>query len=104
MKALVEQLRKGAMEYYLLEYRDMMTQAADAIEALESKCDQMHRAGMMATESALQYQAELAALREQKPCASISHCSLYGAEDCTCSVVGPCERLTDVYLAAGAKP
>jgi len=33
----------------------------------------------------------------QKPCASISKCSLVGAEVCTCSPTGPCKELVNVY-------
>ena len=37
MKDLIERLSTGAMEYYLLEYREMMRDAADAIEKLEAE-------------------------------------------------------------------
>lgn len=45
---------------------------------------------------------QIVTMKAQKPCATISRCSIIGAADCSCGVDGPCETLTDVYLSAGA--
>jgi len=45
--------------------------------------------------------AELKRLDEQKPCATMPRCTLEGAEGCECDY--PCNKLINVYLAAGAK-
>ena len=47
-------------------------------------------------------EARIKSMGEQKPCAAIGWCYLYGAT-CECGVDGPCERTVNVYLAAGAK-
>jgi hypothetical protein len=46
--------------------------------------------------------AELAALKNQKPVAIISKCSLQGVTDCVCA--DTCIDMVDVYLAPGAQP
>lgn len=116
MTDLVTRLRLGASisrdRNLNLDYATVADEAADAIERLNGEVARLKEA--FGTIDKHDYEllkserdslkAELAALKEQQPCASIAFCTINGAGDCTCGVVGPCEKLTDVYLAAGAKP
>ncbi len=47
-------------------------------------------------------ETELELIKNQKPVASMSKCSLQGATDCVCA--DTCIDMVDVFLAPGAQP
>lgn len=97
-QAEIERLRNEKSGPYFGHYQD----ALGKIARLEGHIKHIGNDALR-TENA-ELRARLAELAKQKPCASMPRCALNGAEDCTCGVNGPCEGLTDVYLAAGASP
>lgn len=121
MKDLINKLCRNVAwvpgKNYATQLEEIMDEGAAAIEKLKaererltgclrranSNHEEFERKWYLATDENAQLKAEIAAMREQKPCATIAFCSLNGAEDCTCGVNGPCEQQIDVYTAPGAK-
>ena len=108
MKVEIDELRTALAAAEALSVRKILIEVVPGsdgmgLEVYAESLDQVVSLLTELSDRAENAEARIKSMGEQKPCAAIGWCSLYGAT-CECGVDGPCERTVNVYLAAGAKP